>query len=160
MQKGNTIEILASEIKEGDTLRGYDLFTKSFTKNKVVSKITIMARKISLKTSLLDPVYISEDTYIASTAGIWGYRSSIVNVKLFRKASQTGQLQTPRPSTVKFEDLDLYVSVATASHTDTILVDNYLYVNKDWNGLKIKSMGSTSDAESMDAGSGTEPSSD
>jgi hypothetical protein len=154
--KGGVEEILASEVCEGDILRGYDLFTQSWTRVKVLSRINIMARKIAVKTSLLEPTYISEDTYIASTSGIWGHRSSIFNVKLFKKNSTGNIFQTPRPVSTKFEELDLFVSIATGNSADTMLVDNYIYVTKDWNGLKIKSMGGTGTAQSVDAGQGKE----
>lgn len=157
--KGGVEDILASEIQEGDFLRGYDLFTQTFTRTKVLSRINLMARRIAVKTSMLEPTFISEDTYLASTSGIWGYRSSVINVKLFKKTSVSGQLLTPKPITVKFEELDLFVSIATGNSADTMLVDNYIYVTKDWNGLKIKSMGGTGTAQSVDAGQRSESSS-
>lgn len=159
LPKGNYEEILASEINEGDTIRGYDLFTNKFTKTKILSKVTVMARKINLKTTSLDYPVISEDTFIASTSGIWMYRSIPNNVKLFKK-TEKGMLLTPKPMSFKFDSMDLFVSVATASPADTMLVDYYLQVTKDWDGLKIKSMGSTSIEKSVDAGQGTQSSTD
>lgn len=159
LPKGNYEEILASEINEGDVIRGYDLFTNKFTKTKIISKVTVMARKISLKTTSLDYPVISEDTFIASTSGIWMYRSIPNNVKLFKK-TEKGMLLTPKPMSFKFDSMDLFVSVATASPADTLLVDYYLQVTKDWNGLKIKSVGSASTQESLDAGQGTQSSTD
>lgn len=159
LPKGNYEEILASEINEGDTIRGYDLATDKFTKSKVLSRVNLMARKINLKTTAADTTIISEDTFIASTAGIWMYRSIVNNVKLFKK-TEKGLLHTPKPMSYKFDSLDLFVSIATGSPADTMLVDYYLHVTKDWNGLKIKSMGSTGAAQSVDAGQGTEPSTD
>jgi hypothetical protein len=123
-----------------------------------VSKINIIARKISLKTSIKELVYLSEDTFIASTSGIWNFRSSTKNVKLFKKTGVGGQLLTPKPAYTKFEELDTFISLSTGNSADTMLVDEFIYVTKDWNGLKIKSMGSTSTEESVDAGQGAEPS--
>lgn len=157
LPKGNYEEILASEIQEGDSIRGYDLVSGKFTKSKVLSKVTLMARKINLKTSALDVSIISEDTFIASTSGVWMYRSNVNNVKLFKK-TEKGMLHTPKPMSFKFDSLDLFVSIATGSTADTMLVDYYLHVNKDWNGLKIKSMGSTGIEASLDARQGEEPS--
>lgn len=151
-------ELLAVDVKEGDHIRGYNLFTLSYTRTKILSKISIMARKINIRTTIKEPTIISEDTYLASTSGLWTYRSSMKNVKLFKKTGVGGQLLTPKPSYMKFEELDMFISLSTGNPADTMLVDGYIYVTKDWNGLKIKSVGGSGSPESMDAGSGTEPS--
>jgi hypothetical protein len=159
LPRGNYEDILVTEVQEGDTLRGYDLFAGKFTKHKVLSKVSLMARKINLKTSIAEATVISEDTYIASTVGAWMYRSNVINVKLFKK-NERGYLLTPKPISAKLDMLDVFISIATTSTTDTMLVDQYIYVTKDWNGLKIKSMGSTGITSSLDEGSGTQPSID
>jgi hypothetical protein len=146
-------ELLAVDVSEGDWIRGYDLFTQKYTRHKIVSKINLMARTIKIKTSAFQNIIITEDCYIASTSGIWCHRSSFKNVKLFKKPPQAGML-TPKPLATRFEELELFVSLATEA--DTMLVDDYIYVTKDWNGLKIKSVGGTGAPESVDAGQGTE----
>lgn len=148
-------EILASDVSEGDWIRGYDIFTQKYTRHKIVSRVNLMARAIKVKTSAFQTFIISEDTYLASTSGIWFYRSSQFNVKLFKKPPVAGLL-TPKPTSNRFGDLELFVSLATSA--DTMLVDDYIYVTKEWNGLKIKSMGSTGTPPRVDAGSSTEPS--
>ena len=149
-------EILAVDVAEGDWIRGYDIFTQKYTRFKILSRINIMARVIYIKTSAFQKIIVSEDSYLASTSGSWMFRSSFKNVKLFKKPPQAGTL-TPKPVSYLFGELDLFVSVSSSA--DTMLVDDYIYVTKDWNGLKIKSVGSTGAPESVDAGPGTEPSS-
>jgi hypothetical protein len=142
-------EILASEVEEGDWIRGYDLFTQKYTRGKIVSRVNIMARTIQVKTSAFQRIFVTEDCYLASTSGIWNYRNTQKSVKLFKKPPVAGLL-TPKPMGNLFVDLDLFVSLA--SSTDTMLVDDFIYVTKDWNGLKIKTMGNTGATESVDAG--------
>lgn len=149
-------ELLAVDVSEGDWIRGYDLLTQKYTRHKILSKVNLMARTIKIKTSAFQKVAITEDCYIASTSGIWSHRSSYKNVKLFKKPPTAGLL-TPKPLSYSFEELELFVSLATSA--DTMLVDDYIFVTKDWNGLKIKSVGGAGAPESVDAGSGTEPSS-
>ena len=151
-------EILAMDAKEGDHLRGYNLFTLSFTRGKVVSKISLIARKIALRTSIKEPTFMTVDTCLASTSGVWTYSSSTKNVKLFKKTGVGGQLLTPKPSKCRFEENDVFVSLATGNPADTMLVDGFIYVTKDWNGLKIKTASSTDTPESVDEGQIPEPS--
>jgi hypothetical protein len=152
-------DILAVDVKEGDWIRGYNLHKQQYTKSKIVSKISLMARIIKIRTSAFDKTIVSEGTYLASTSGIWDFRSSYKNVKLFKKTHIGGQLLTPKPIGYNFEELDLFISVSTGNSADTMLVDDYIYVTEEWNGLQIKSVGSTGATEGMDAGPGTEPSS-
>jgi len=130
-------KMLASDIEEGDILRGYDLIAQKYTRIRVASKVTIPARTIELKTTCFEKVFISETTTLASTKGPWHFKSH-TQVKLFKKPPVANCLSTPKPIFTVFGDIAPFISIATSEDNPSLLVDDYIHVTESWNGQQIK----------------------
>jgi hypothetical protein len=130
-------KILASDIEEGDILRGYNLLMQKYTRVRVASKVTIPARIIELKTSCFEKIIISETTILASTKGPWHFKSP-TQVKIFKKPPVANCLSTPKPIVTNFGDIAPFISIATSEENPSLLVDDYVHVTENWNGQQIK----------------------
>lgn len=130
--------ILATDVKEGDVLRGYDVHNLKYTKHRVASKVNVPARIIELKTTSFEKVIISETSYLASTRGPWHFRCVTHGVKLFKKNPLAGSIHTPKPISTSFGDIAPFVSLAMSETDATLLADDYVYVQESWDGQQIK----------------------
>jgi hypothetical protein len=130
-------KILASDIEEGDILRGYDLLSQKYIRVRVASKVTIPARIIEVRTSCFEKIIISETSTLASTKGPWNFKSS-THVKIFKKPPLANCLNTPKPTTTNFGDIAPFISIATSEENPSLLVDDYVHVTENWNGQQIK----------------------
>jgi hypothetical protein len=134
---GGYEKILASEIQEGDILRGYDLINLKYTKMRVASRVAIPARTIELRTTHFEKILISESTILASTRGPWNFKCPF-QVKLFKKLPFANSLNTPKPIGSDFGDIAHFISIAISEENPTLLVDEYVQVTENWNGQQIK----------------------
>lgn len=145
-------------LKDGDTVRGFNPKTQKYEEIKVMSVLKVNATRVLLRMSSLEQLVVSTESYLASSHNFWCIKdlTNKKNFKVIKKdpAIHGPNLFTPYILNAVQEHNDIFYDIRTDSECP-VLVDNYLQYFKSTEtgkyGFEIEINGSECITPSLDA---------
>lgn len=145
-------------LKDGDIVRGFNPKTQKYEDIKIMSILKVNNQRVLVKTSSLDNIVISIDSFMASSNNFWCIKD-LTNKKQFKMIKKDpsihgANLFTPYILSAIQEHNDIFYDIRTNSECP-VLVDSYLQYFKSMEsgkyGFETEINGSECITSSLDA---------